>query len=74
MQKKIFIFFSLYFQGPPYVRAIGPIKAVAGEDIIVHCPFAGYPIEQIRWEKAHQELTTSKTNCRQGVGQRNLLA
>ncbi|BFF92546.1 Down syndrome cell adhesion molecule-like protein Dscam2 [Drosophila madeirensis] len=45
--------------GPPYVRAIGPIKAVAGEDIIVHCPFAGYPIEQIRWEKAHQELTTS---------------
>ncbi|KAH8356359.1 hypothetical protein KR084_005979 [Drosophila pseudotakahashii] len=49
--------------GPPYVRAIGPIKAVAGEDIIVHCPFAGYPVEQIRWEKAHQELTTSKTNC-----------
>uniref|UniRef100_A0A6P4DVD5 Down syndrome cell adhesion molecule-like protein Dscam2 n=1 Tax=Drosophila rhopaloa TaxID=1041015 RepID=A0A6P4DVD5_DRORH len=45
--------------GPPYVRAIGPIKAVAGEDIIVHCPFAGYPIDQIRWEKAHQELTTS---------------
>ncbi|XP_023034507.1 Down syndrome cell adhesion molecule-like protein Dscam2 isoform X1 [Drosophila willistoni] len=45
--------------GPPYVRAIGPIKAVAGEDITVHCPFAGYPIEQIRWEKAHQELTTS---------------
>jgi len=29
----------------------------------VHCPFAGYPVEQIRWEKAHQELTTSKTNC-----------
>lgn len=46
------------------MRAIGPIKAVAGEDIIVHCPFAGYPVEQIRWEKAHQELTTSKTNCR----------
>ncbi|XP_017969064.1 Down syndrome cell adhesion molecule-like protein Dscam2 isoform X1 [Drosophila navojoa] len=45
--------------GPPYVRAIGPIKAVAGEDIIVRCPFAGYPIDQIRWEKAHQELTTS---------------
>lgn len=52
-----------FFVGPPYVRAIGPIKAVAGEDIIVRCPFAGYPIDQIRWEKAHQELTTSKTNC-----------
>ncbi|XP_039965640.1 Down syndrome cell adhesion molecule-like protein Dscam2 isoform X1 [Bactrocera tryoni] len=45
--------------GPPYVRAIGPIKAVAGEDIIVHCPFSGYPIEQIRWEKGHQELTSN---------------
>ncbi|ALC46292.1 Dscam3, partial [Drosophila busckii] len=45
--------------GPPFVRATGPIKAVAGEDITVRCPFAGYPIDQIRWEKAHQELTTS---------------
>ncbi|KAM8702920.1 hypothetical protein ACLKA7_005290 [Drosophila subpalustris] len=45
--------------GPPYVRAIGAVKGVAGEDIIMRCPFAGYPIEQIRWEKAHQELTTS---------------
>ncbi|KAH8408036.1 hypothetical protein KR222_011729 [Zaprionus bogoriensis] len=46
--------------GPPFVRAIGPIKAVAGEDIIMSCPFAGYPIEQIRWEKGHHELSTNK--------------
>ncbi|XP_059217414.1 cell adhesion molecule Dscam2 [Stomoxys calcitrans] len=45
--------------GPPYVRAIGPIKAVAGEDVTVHCPFSGYPIEQIRWEQGHHELTTN---------------
>jgi Down syndrome cell adhesion molecule len=46
--------------GPPYVRAISPIKAVAGEDLIVYCPFSGYPIDNIRWEKAGIEITSSK--------------
>ncbi|XP_055923956.1 cell adhesion molecule Dscam2 isoform X1 [Eupeodes corollae] len=45
--------------GPPYVRAIGPIKAVANDDIAIYCPFSGYPIEQIRWEKGHHELTSN---------------
>lgn len=26
----------------------------------MHCPFSGYPIEIIRWEKARQELVSSK--------------
>lgn len=47
--------------GPPYVRAISPIKAIAGEDLIVFCPFSGYPIENIRWEKAGIEISSSKT-------------
>jgi Down syndrome cell adhesion molecule len=47
--------------GPPYVRAISPIKAIAGEDLVVHCPFSGYPIESIRWEKAGIEITPSET-------------
>jgi Down syndrome cell adhesion molecule len=46
--------------GPPYVRAISPVKAIAGEDLIVFCPFSGYPIENIRWEKAGIEITSSK--------------
>ncbi|KAL7024043.1 hypothetical protein ACKWTF_012881 [Chironomus riparius] len=45
--------------GPPYVRAISPIKAVAGEDLVVYCPFAGYPIENIRWERAGIEITSN---------------
>ncbi|XP_031617665.1 Down syndrome cell adhesion molecule-like protein Dscam2 isoform X3 [Contarinia nasturtii] len=45
--------------GPPYVRAISPIKAVAGDSFTMFCPFSGYPIEQIRWEKAGQELVSS---------------
>lgn len=28
----------------------------------MNCPFAGYPIEHIRWEKAHHELTISMEN------------
>lgn len=48
--------------GPPYVRLIGPIKAVAGEDLIVHCPYPGYPIDSIRWEKNGIEITSSKKN------------
>lgn len=35
--------------GPPYVRAIGSIKAISGESKEIYCPFSGYPIEHIRW-------------------------
>lgn len=54
--------FSIFilFSGSPYVRAISPIKAVAGDSFIMHCPFSGYPIEIIRWEKSAQELVSSK--------------
>jgi hypothetical protein len=45
--------------GPPYVRAIGPINAIASEDLIIHCPFSGYPIESIRWERSGIEITSS---------------
>lgn len=46
--------------GPPYVRAISPIKAIAGEDLVVFCPFSGYPLDAIRWEKGGVELSSSK--------------
>jgi Down syndrome cell adhesion molecule len=50
--------------GPPYVRAISPIKAVAGEDLVVHCPYSGYPMDSIRWEKAGIEITSSRKKYR----------
>jgi hypothetical protein len=28
-----------------------PIPAVAGQQLVVKCPVAGYPIESIIWEK-----------------------
>lgn len=35
---------------------VGPIKAVAGEDIVIHCPFSGYPISTVKWERHGEEL------------------
>lgn len=38
------------------MRAIGPIKAAAGSTLILRCPFSGYPIEAILWEKSREEI------------------
>lgn len=46
--------------GPPYVRAISPVQAVAGKELFIRCPFSGYPIESIRWERAGIEISSSK--------------
>ncbi|KAA0184406.1 hypothetical protein HAZT_HAZT005375 [Hyalella azteca] len=37
--------------GPPHVRPLGSVTAVAGETFRVRCPVAGYPIETITWAK-----------------------
>ncbi|XP_023247792.1 Down syndrome cell adhesion molecule-like protein Dscam2 [Copidosoma floridanum] len=40
----------------PYIRLIPKVTAVAGETLHLKCPVAGYPIEEIRWERAGREL------------------
>ncbi|KAL1110124.1 hypothetical protein AAG570_008201, partial [Ranatra chinensis] len=37
--------------GPPVVRKIPPISAVAGKHLTITCPVGGYPIHSITWEK-----------------------
>lgn len=32
------------------------MKAVAGSDVTLHCPYSGYPIDGVRWERYGQEL------------------
>lgn len=49
-----------FLAGPPYIRATGPIKSVAGTTLVIYCPFSGYPIESIKWEKSRQEISSSK--------------
>ncbi|XP_028160475.1 Down syndrome cell adhesion molecule homolog [Ostrinia furnacalis] len=41
----------LNIYGPPYVRSIGPIRAVAGRELILYCPYSGYPITSVKWER-----------------------
>ncbi|VVC95270.1 unnamed protein product [Leptidea sinapis] len=46
---------------PPYVRSIGPIRAVAGRELSLYCPYSGYPISvsgeypvcssSVKWER-----------------------
>lgn len=37
--------------GLPYIREMPKVTAVAGSDLIIKCPVAGYPIESITWER-----------------------
>lgn len=42
--------------GLPYIRLIPKVTAVAGEVLNLKCPVAGYPIEEIHWERGGREL------------------
>ncbi|XP_068083857.1 cell adhesion molecule Dscam2 [Anabrus simplex] len=42
--------------GLPYIRLIPKVTAVAGEALHLKCPVAGFPIEEIRWERSSREL------------------
>nr|XP_018897402.1 PREDICTED: Down syndrome cell adhesion molecule-like protein Dscam2 isoform X3 [Bemisia tabaci] len=46
----------LNIYGPPFVRSIPKVTAVAGETLKLKCPVAGYPIDEIHWEKSGREL------------------
>lgn len=42
--------------GLPYIRLIPKVTAVAGETLHLKCPVAGYPIEEVHWERGGREL------------------
>ncbi|XP_054712942.1 LOW QUALITY PROTEIN: cell adhesion molecule DSCAM-like [Uloborus diversus] len=37
--------------GSPFVRMMRNVTAVSGEDLVIRCPYGGYPIKGIRWFK-----------------------
>ncbi|CAB3241319.1 unnamed protein product [Arctia plantaginis] len=39
----------LNIYGPPSIRALGPVRVVAGANATIYCPYAGYPISSISW-------------------------
>ncbi|KAG8200003.1 hypothetical protein JTE90_006241 [Oedothorax gibbosus] len=50
--------------GPPYVKPMPNISAVAGQTAVLQCPISGYPIESVMWIK---DGATLPTNHRQKV-------
>ncbi|XP_068082192.1 cell adhesion molecule Dscam2 [Anabrus simplex] len=50
----------LNIYGLPHVRPMSSIAAVAGKNLIVKCPVAGFPISSIIWEKDGQQLPINR--------------
>ncbi|XP_044594739.1 Down syndrome cell adhesion molecule-like protein Dscam2 [Cotesia glomerata] len=46
----------LNIYGPPYIRSIGPVRAIAGIDTTIACPYSGYPITSVEWSRGGVEL------------------
>ncbi|XP_046662354.1 Down syndrome cell adhesion molecule-like protein Dscam2 isoform X5 [Homalodisca vitripennis] len=46
--------------GLPYIREMPKITAVAGSDLVIKCPVAGYPIESIVWEQDGNVLPVNR--------------
>ncbi|GIY73467.1 down syndrome cell adhesion molecule homolog [Caerostris darwini] len=38
--------------GPTFVRPMPNVTAISGEDLVVRCPYGGYPIKAVRWFKS----------------------
>lgn len=51
-----FYIFCIFSTGLPYIRLIPKVTAVSGETLNLKCPVAGYPIEEIHWERGGREL------------------
>lgn len=45
-----------FLTGPPYVRLMPNVSAVAGEPLYIPCPVAGYPIDSIIWDKGNNHF------------------
>ncbi|XP_022243949.1 Down syndrome cell adhesion molecule-like protein Dscam2 isoform X2 [Limulus polyphemus] len=46
--------------GLPSVKTLKDRSVVAGENLLIHCRVAGYPIEEVTWDKGGKRLPTNK--------------
>ncbi|KAG8194566.1 hypothetical protein JTE90_013309 [Oedothorax gibbosus] len=46
--------------GPPMIRTMPDLSVVAGEKTSIQCRVAGYPIDEIMWEKDGRRLPTNR--------------
>ncbi|CAH2101989.1 unnamed protein product [Euphydryas editha] len=45
--------------GPPSIRNIGPVRVVAGVNTTIYCPYSGFPISDIRWQRGGLDVGSS---------------
>lgn len=55
------LYYHFLISGLPYVRPMSPVSAVAGKQLYIKCPVAGYPIESIVWEKGKRVISVNPT-------------
>lgn len=42
--------------GNPFIREMPKITGIAGKNLIIKCPVAGYPIDKIYWERGKVKI------------------
>ncbi|KAJ0182203.1 hypothetical protein K1T71_001572 [Dendrolimus kikuchii] len=59
--------------GQPSIRNIGPVRVVAGVNATVYCPYSGFPISEIRWQRGGLDLGNAGGRALTGLGGELLL-
>ncbi|XP_068626569.1 cell adhesion molecule Dscam2-like [Battus philenor] len=59
--------------GPPSIRSIGPQRVVAGVNTTIYCPYSGFPISEIRWQRGGVDVATAGGRALAGLGGELLL-
>ncbi|XP_014672719.1 PREDICTED: Down syndrome cell adhesion molecule-like protein Dscam2 [Priapulus caudatus] len=54
--------------GPPFIRPMPDITAVANKNLTIKCHVSGHPIESVTWEKGGARLPTITGSIRQPMG------
>jgi len=47
----------LNIYGRIFVKEMKPLTLVAGESAVISCPYGGYPVDKIIWQKDSQDVT-----------------
>ncbi|CAK1602580.1 unnamed protein product [Parnassius mnemosyne] len=59
--------------GPPSIRSIGPLRVVAGVNTTIYCPYSGFPISEIRWQRGGVDVSTTGGRALSSLGGELLL-
>lgn len=47
---------QVFVSGSPYVKPMQNVTILVGQNVAVHCPVTGYPLDRIYWKKGDSRL------------------